>query len=341
MVCAGDNRDLRRASAAGLAPFVDEQTIEASVYRLYWRLARLIFVVWRFQTLHIVKCLMRGSPSPCIAQRPFAGAELYVDVSRSTAQGSLYLEGERFVGERFLLKELVKPGMRIVDVGANVGCYVLMLRQMGGDACDIIAIEPSPENLPELRANIANNRWDNVRLVEAAVGAEAGNVAFLSGINGGVADEGAYTVPIVTLDTLLKSRVDFLKIDVEGFEGYALQGAIEVLKRDRPVLFLEFHPHLVGKFGHSFETMRSILAPIYGLSNIECYAVRRSPSLIKKVAERYFHADPVVRSERPFVDSDALGTCWIVCTRATCSPTTSMPGATTNIAAAPMRSTVR
>lgn len=165
---------------------------------LWWYLARLLTLFWRFNTLRLVKRLLKSTKSTFILQRSFAGARLYLDVSRAVAQGMLYLNGDRCVAERFLLAKLVKPGMRIADVGANIGYYTLLLRQLTGPSGAIIAIEPSPENLPELRLNIEGNKLQNVKLVEVAVGATAGKVSLLKGMNSGVVllDEGSYEVPI-------------------------------------------------------------------------------------------------------------------------------------------------
>jgi len=171
--------------------------------RLCWRLLRLICTVWRLGTLRIVNTLLRSTSSPCVLSRRFCGGRLHLDVGRSAAQGQLFLLGENHVDERFLLAELITPGMTIVDVGANIGYYVLLFAKLGGPRSTIIAIEPSPETLPELRLNIANNHLSSVRLIASAVGAEAGSVSFNAGLNGGVAQAGVYTVPIAALDDLV------------------------------------------------------------------------------------------------------------------------------------------
>jgi ubiquinone/menaquinone biosynthesis C-methylase UbiE len=82
-------------------------------------------------------------------ERRLFGQKYVCDVSRWPQQ-AIFLIGERYIPEARLIQQLLKRGMRIVDVGANVGYYMLMFAEKVGTEGHIIAIEPSPENLPEL-----------------------------------------------------------------------------------------------------------------------------------------------------------------------------------------------
>jgi len=284
---------------------------------MQWRLLRLTVWLWRFNTLRLAKFMLKRTVNPYILHRRFADAQLNLNVSRGGAQGLLYLEGERFVVERFLLAALVKQGMRIVDVGANIGYYTLLFKRLAGPSAAIIAIEPSPENLPELRLNIEGNELQNVKLLEVAVGARAGTAWLLEGINSGVVapNKGSYEVPVRSLDELLTDRVDLLKIDVEGYEGFVLEGARNVIQRDRPVIFLEFHPTAVAQFGHSFESLHTILAQAY--NSISYYDVAQPSAILRKIARNYLGMDPCRRlpgpPAAPMHSGRENGTFWIVC----------------------------
>jgi len=103
-------------------------------------------------------------------------------------------------------------------------------------------------NLIELNRNVAANRLDNVEVIAKAVGDEDGIASLHSGLNSGIAldGEGDFTTPICCLDTALTSPVDFIKIDVEGYEGHVLHGAQRTLRRYHPTLFVEIHPALIA-----------------------------------------------------------------------------------------------
>jgi len=282
-----------------------------------WRRARAIAEFWRFNPLSTAARLREATPGPCMLHRPFAGGELYVDVSRYTSQGLLYLTGERFVAERGLLARLIRPGMRIVDAGANLGYYTLLFEQLAGPKASIAAIEPSRANLPELRMNIAKNGLANVELHEVALGAASGEAWLAESINSQVvpSGEGSYRVPVRTIDEMPLGRVDFLKIDVEGYEGFVLEGARGVLARDRPIVFLEFHSQLVTPYGHSFETIHALLSSVY--SSIEYYDVPYPLPLVSKVLRYYGGADVCRKLDGPPAEpmdvGRADGTFWMVC----------------------------
>ena len=263
--------------------------------RLRFRLARAAHGFWRFRFLRSANRLFGKLEQPLLLSRPFAGHRLFLDVSRSAFQQLLYLQGESLCHERFLLSGLLQAGMRVVDVGANIGYYLLLFERAVGIGGEVICIEPSPENLVELKANIEFNALRNVRLFECAVGAAKGTVGLKSGINGGVVplETGAFVSAIHRLDSLIDQHVDFLKIDVEGYEGQVLEGAEGIIRRDRPILFLEYHPQLVTAHGHCFQDILAFLSRYY--KNIEYFDVAERSSFTEKVLTRYLNRDAVRR----------------------------------------------
>ena len=150
------------------------------------------------------------------------------------------------------MAQRIKPGMRIVDAGANHGYYTLLFAHLAGDKGHVAAIEPNPRTAALLRRSIYANGFDpRVTVLEVAAGAEDGVTLHLQ-----VPDHepknahlvGEATVDTVSvrgarLDTLLADwpRIDFMKIDVEGFEEAFIEGAWRIVQRDRPILVLEFN----------------------------------------------------------------------------------------------------
>lgn len=243
-----------------------------------------------------------------------------MELSRSDAQQLLFLEGERFVEERTLLRRLLRPGMTVADVGANIGYYLLLFQQAVGPTGRIICIEPSEENLPELRKNIKANRVGEALLHEVALGIEDGEIGLRSGINSGIVPlaNASHIVPIRRLDSLVTERVDLLKINVEGYEGQVLGGAGALIERDRPVIFLELHPHIVGKFGFTVRGILSDLARHY--PSIRLFEKAENDGrFLTKLAVRYFGRDGLVEVKDKERYLDKYGenspphTFWAVC----------------------------
>lgn len=270
-----------------------------------YKLSGLTFWLFRFKTLARVKRIFSSVESPCIIRRSFFNYKLCLDVSRSITHQLLFLEGERFIQERFLLSKLLKPGMRVVDVGANIGYYLLLFEKYIGSEGKVICIEPSVENLPELKKNIEINRFVNVKLFDVAIGMDDGTTGLRVGINSGVVDlpdygqagknQGAYQVSLRKLDSLVTDKIDFLKIDVEGYEGQVLKGAQEILNRDKPILFLEIHPSIIPEFGFTVGQILDDLSSIY--KETTCYECQPNENIdfIKKISLRYIDKDPLVK----------------------------------------------
>ena len=139
------------------------------------------------QCLPRAEKIFRDVKRGTLLERRLFGHRFVCDVSRAGPQKLLYLIGERYVSEANLVRPLLAPGMKVVDVGANVGYYTLMFAQVVGPGGRIIAIEPSPcYNLPELKLNIERNELRNVEIVSKAVGNFRGEVGLRAGINSGV-----------------------------------------------------------------------------------------------------------------------------------------------------------
>ena len=265
------------------------------------RMARLRAGLWRFHTLRFSEGVFGPAAAPCVLHRRLFGFRLAVDVARSNAQRLLFLEGERFVGERALVRRLLAPGMAAVDVGANIGYYLLLIESAVGAAGSVVCFEPDPGNLQELRRNLDANAFGNARVVAAAVGAADGAATLRSGINAAVAADGTgdCEVPLVCLDSALGGRVDFLKIDVEGYEGQVLDGARRLLAEQRPALFLEVHPGFLAA-PHTTDGILGRLAEA-GYADPDLYEIAPQAGPAAKLAARYLG-----RSVRRVPDRAAL-----------------------------------
>ena len=263
--------------------------------RLKWSLAKFWGNLVRVRELQLTQKTFADTPEICRTVRKLYGYKMHLDLSRGLAQQQLYLQGKRFITERRLFEEYVKPGMSVVDVGANIGYHTLAFAHLVGSSGKVISIEPSPENLIELRANIVNNNLTNVRLEEIAIGARTTTARIRGGINSGVLlSGGAPGIGEVTLKPLgdvLPEKVDFVKIDVDGYEGEVIQGAAEVLYRDRPTLLLEMHPHMLPRFNSSVQSILDILRDIY--PRIEAFDQFRadSESPLTRIMRRYWNSD--------------------------------------------------
>ncbi len=152
-----------------------------------------------------------------------------------------------------LLNAALGPDAVLVDVGANVGCFTVPLARRLEPGGRVLAVEASPRVLPFLEWNVRANACRNVCLARAAAhDRDRGVVAFYEapaekfgmGSVGPQFDAEPVLVPTRTLDSLAAehrlSRVDAIKLDVEGLEASVLRGAGQLLRDFRPLVVFEF-----------------------------------------------------------------------------------------------------
>jgi FkbM family methyltransferase len=169
--------------------------------------------------------------------------------------------------EREFVQSFLRSGDIFFDVGANAGLYTVLGAISVGNRGRVHAFEPDPRGCNLLRKNIELNKLCNVILKPVAVSNRDGRVKFASCTDSAYSSmrENKYhqtrgslewiEVDSITLDAYVEQqhleRVDFVKIDVEGAELHALQGAEMLLnERPAPVLMIEFCDVTTAGFGY-------------------------------------------------------------------------------------------
>lgn len=164
--------------------------------------------------------------------------------------------------EAKLLGRIVRKGMVVYDIGANIGYYTLIFSDLVGKNGVVYAFEPEPENYRLLVKNIKANSCKNVRAVKKAVSDKSGKVKFFvsEAYKGdhSMSDLGAGSKPIevdsITIDNFVrnKAKPDFVKIDAEGAEFLAVKGMAKLLESSKVIrLVCEFYPKGLMKCGDS------------------------------------------------------------------------------------------
>ena len=163
--------------------------------------------------------------------------------------------GDYCYGEMKTYRSFLKPGMTIIDVGANIGLMSLLFSEIAGGDGTVIAFEPSVFANGLLRHNLDVNDCSNVTIYRKAVSDRAGKTTFvdpdtakISQLNFGSLSLGrrikeglGQNVPtdVTTIDALELTDCDFIKIDVEGAEAAVIRGARDTLTKHRPFLSIE------------------------------------------------------------------------------------------------------
>lgn len=154
-----------------------------------------------------------------------------------------------------VVQYLVKEGDTVLDCGANFGYNAVIMGKQIGPSGRLFAFEPQRIINQQLSGNMILNNIYNASIVHAAIGKEQGLTTMspvpydLDWVNIGDTSvgEGGDEVQVITLD-MIDSQPDFIKIDVQGYELFALQGAENTLKQSLPDIFIEIEEHQLAKF---------------------------------------------------------------------------------------------
>jgi len=196
--------------------------------------------------------------------RPVQGSLMLLDLSDKGIHRDLYLHGIREPQATRYLQSILQPEWTVVDIGANIGYYALQEARV---VRSVIALEPTPESYSILQRNVGlNDRW-NIRTHRLAVGDREGEIGFAlsraCNWNSIAETNGDIKVEMKTLDSLLEgSRVDFVRMDVEGYEMRVLEGMKLTLQDSKPRMFIEVHRDKLKDYGSTQRQVMEYLADL-------------------------------------------------------------------------------
>ena len=195
--------------------------------------------------------------------------------------GAIVREGSWAPDDIKLFKKHVRVGDLVLDVGANFGHHSVVFSKLVSSTGLVIAIEPQWCMYQLIHANAALNGCENIIPLHAAAGQERRSITMYPanedennfgrlGVNTDAVPSGGEEVFMYPLDDLLPNYLDgrqvaFVKIDVQSYELYVLQGMENILRRDRPTLFIEISPYWMKRAGYAFVEIYNLLAR-YGYS---------------------------------------------------------------------------
>jgi FkbM family methyltransferase len=179
-----------------------------------------------------------------------------------------------------VVKVFIEPGATVIDAGANFGYNsVLMGKQISTNGL-LVSFEPQRIIYQQLCGNLILNNIYNAVVYQAALGDGSQKITNMRPVeyqapwvnigDTSVGEDGE-EVAIYTLDEIGLETVSFIKMDVQGYELFALQGAENILTNQQPDLFIEVEPHQLVKFGVTenqlLDYIKSFGYSIYKINN--------------------------------------------------------------------------
>jgi FkbM family methyltransferase len=186
--------------------------------------------------------------------------KMYVDTRDISLAPHLLLDGYWELWNTKVFRDLLRPGMQVVDVGANIGYYTLLAAAGVGPRGRVHAVEADPHTFEILEKNVITNGFAaTVHAHQCAAGDKRREVTLYQfrhnhGSNTLFADiadpqiAAGVNVPAVPLDELISEPVDVMKIDAEGSEPLIFDGMQELLRRSPQIrILMEFAPLFIQK----------------------------------------------------------------------------------------------
>lgn len=246
----------------------------------------------------------------------FDGFQMYVDPQDTGVSRELIGKNIYESLETSLFLETVTTNSVIVDVGANIGYYSLLAVVGSQGSATVYSFEPEPNSYRYLLDNIELNQTRAIVPVNMALSDQEGSICFfVHDSNGGkhsIVKPGTTSTQIhveaTTLDLFARNhhlkRLDILKLDVEGAEGRVINGAIETIRRFRPIIFMEYTPDWLAKTEIDPEKLLHTLQTLgYSISLIDTRHQRVQPTDIDtlrhfwKTSKWLFQANLLLRPQ--------------------------------------------
>lgn len=162
-----------------------------------------------------------------------------------------------------LMAKVVRPGDLVVDGGANIGFFTLLLSRLVGEEGRVLSIEPGRNNISRLNQNIGRNKAFNVTVFTRPLAATCDKATFYvrqdAGSNSLAEGEGdPVEVETTTLDSICYQPVPrLIKLDLEGAELSALKGAHHLFERGhRPFITTELNVEALQSMGATVQDLR-------------------------------------------------------------------------------------
>jgi FkbM family methyltransferase len=169
-----------------------------------------------------------------------------------------------------IFKSIIKKGDHVLDVGANIGFHTLYFAQLVGNKGTVTSFEPVPRNYEALNININLNNYSNINTFNVALSNKKEQIAIdidLKSTNPGAYNlfsKGGQTQINCEIgdEVIVNQKIDFIKIDVEGYESFVIDGLLETIKRNKPKIIFEYDKYYHQKTDRPENYILALLATL-------------------------------------------------------------------------------
>jgi FkbM family methyltransferase len=202
-------------------------------------------------------------------------------------------------------KNFVKNGDYVLDVGANIGFHTLYFAELTGVNGKVFSFEPIPVNFNALQSNIKLNQFPQITAINKALGNT--NSPMEIHVDQDAQNPGAFNLldkgPKNTVIDCIKGddfldrnqieKIDFIKIDVEGFEYEVFKGLSKTIKNSKPIIIFEYDYNYQHKLNDNPKIIFEFLTQFgYQFFTIDGYGNKAKCNWVEEVKESEILALP-------------------------------------------------
>lgn len=213
-------------------------------------------------------------------QRRVNDYQMLLDMNDPGISRALMMFRTREIDHKVMLERIVRPGMRIFDIGGNIGYYPLMELGLLRGTGQLIVIEPLPQNFALLKRNLALNHYTDIPMHQAALSNEATAKTFhlstqsnLGTFHPSATGDETPTGTTLEVETLTLSLLaqrygapDLMRMDIEGHEVEVIGSMLDDIAKGAyaPIIIFETHPDRYGPDHDMAATLKRLFAMGYG-----------------------------------------------------------------------------
>ncbi len=212
--------------------------------------------------------------------RDVQGSKMYLAIDDPGVSRDLIIRGMREREETRMIQKTLQPGMTVIDIGANIGYYAMMEARAVTETGHVYAIEPEPRNVDLLHRNIKVNGYHHIDVFQAGVSDHTGMAPLYVSEHSNLHnllrpmrtknEDSVINIKVYRVDDFVDEHnvdpadINFIRMDIEGYEVKALAGMQKILRMAKPLkLFIEFHPRYIEDIAdHSLASTMDYLASI-------------------------------------------------------------------------------
>lgn len=266
---------------------------------VYQKVARLLYGrgIGKYKSINKVNRYFVSQLRPDFIE--YDGMKLFLDEKDSLGLSIAKIHEKT---ETQIVREEIREGDVVLDIGAHIGYYTLIFAKLVGEKGRVYSFEPSPENFRLLTKNVEANNFQNVVCVNKIVSNKPGKVKLFGSDSStgnrlfGDSEQSTIEIDSITLDEYFKNgaeEIGFVKLDIQGAEPLALEGMSSIINKNKKLTIMqEWWPNGIKRLGRSPDAhLKELAKSGFEIIEIDDINGKLIPTSVETLMKKYPNKD--------------------------------------------------